>query len=338
MNIGEISGVVRRKVGDQIYYFGTTDSKNIKGITFVPVIEPSKKTYVQENTEDGYQRPGSRLRMLLFMNYLLEKPNSIVPPVLLSGRGGWEYEPSKSDKHYGQHRIGGFIALFEDKEISRDIDFILLEGLTKEEEVEEFITVNNSAKGVPKPLTAYLEDTESSRLAWALNEEPDSPFKGRISRIKVGKDQLFALHSVANEIEDHFFNHGKLAEFDEETKLDTLKRYWTIIADELDEQWADIENLKEESGGKKNFQFKLLELTGFIVWCRLAPEILGRSYTSGSGMNWAHVENLVASCGHIDWRKDGQYIGRTGLVGASAIVKDIQRKLPADPNAAPTEE
>src|SRR5690242_15194071 len=126
MPIGEISAVLKRQVGDQVYYNGSVPSDKIKGITFVPVIEPSKKTYVQENTDKGYQRPGSQFRTRAFMKYLQENPNSVVPPVLLSGRDGWRFEVSQADNQIGklvinapaaiidgQHRVGGYICHFE---------------------------------------------------------------------------------------------------------------------------------------------------------------------------------------------------------------------------------
>jgi hypothetical protein len=79
----------------------------------------------------------------------------------------------------------------------------------------------------------------------------------------------------------------------------------------------------------------LLELTGFIAWSRIAYEILGRSYLEGIGMAWDNVTNLVRVCGEVDWRKDGQYAGRTGLAGvcAAVIIIGSQRMLPAETDA-----
>ena len=340
MSIGEIEGIVRKTNGSQVYYFGTLQSDKIKGVTFVPVIEHSRNTYLQEKVEDGYQRPGSKSRMRLFMNFLLEHRNAVVPPVVISTGDGWKFEHNEGAENFGrlqinssaaivdgQHRVGGYIALYEEHGKVRPVDFIALEGLSRDDEVNEFIVVNNTQKGVPKALTAFLEDQEEARIAWALNEEEDSPFKGRIARTGMTRPKLFALHSVARGIK-RTFNHGKLSELDEETKVEFTFRYWTIIADEWDEMWDDIKKL--DDSGRSSFEFKLLELTGFIVWSLMGPEILGRSYSEGIGMNWDNVRKLVAACGSIDWRKDGQYEGRTGEAGASAIRQDMERLLPAE--------
>jgi DNA sulfur modification protein DndB len=352
MSIGEIGGVVKKQVGTQVYYLATVLSDKIKGITFVPVIDPSKKgTYVSEDTTDGYQRPGTKSRMSAFRKYLKTNVNSYIPPVLISSREGWRFEPNKGEQHYGslildapaaivdgQHRIGGYIALFEEDNDVRPIDLVVLAGLTREAEMREFITVNSTQRGVPKALTEFLEDQEAARLAWSLNVDPESPFFGRITRTTMAKENLFALHSVAGEIE-RLFKHGKLADLDEDKKLDILIKYWEAIREERPEEWSDINKLDgEDATGRKDFDYKLLELTGFIAWSRIAYEILGRSYLEGIGMAWDNVTNLVRVCGEVDWRKEGQYVGRTGLAGAAVIVSDMQRLLPADTGALGAEE
>ena len=127
MVIGHIGDVVRRRVGSRTYYVGTVQSDKIKGITFVPVLETSKNTYVREDPDNGYQRPGSRTRMRAFMRYLQENPNSVVPPVLLSA-ADWQFVSSGDNADYGtldvsspaaiidgQHRVGGYISLLEEK-------------------------------------------------------------------------------------------------------------------------------------------------------------------------------------------------------------------------------
>jgi DNA sulfur modification protein DndB len=351
MAIGEIGSVVKKQVGTQVYYFATVESDKIKGITFVPVIENSKSTYLSEDTTDGYQRPGTKSRMNAFRKYLVDHVNSYVPPVLISSRDSWHFEPSDRDQMYGklilearaaiidgQHRIGGYIALFEENNDVRPIDLVVLEGLTRDVEMREFIDVNSTQRGVPKALTEFLEDEEAARLAWALNIDPESPFLGRITRVTMAKQNLFALHSVAGEIE-RLFKHGSLTDLDQDQKLDILIKYWEAIREERPEEWSDIEKLDgDDAPGRKGFTYKLLELTGFIAWMRIGYQILGRSYFPGIGVVWNNVTKLVRACGEVDWRKDGQYIGRTGLAGAGVIVSDMERLLPADTGALETDE
>ena len=176
--IGEITGVIEKAQGTQKYLFGTITSDKIKNVIFVPVIDPSiRRTPLNEIEEDGYQRPGSLSRMRAFAKFLKENPNSIVPPVLLSGRGNWKFQHGEHEQDSGQliiqgqaavvdgqHRLGGFVFLYESENDVRDISFILLPDLTEENEKQEFLTVNNSQKGVPRALTEYLGETDESKV------------------------------------------------------------------------------------------------------------------------------------------------------------------------------
>lgn len=276
--IGEITGVIEKTQGNQRYLFGTIKSDRIKSVTFVPVIENSSRTTpLNEIVEDGYQRPGSLSRMKAFAKFLKDNPDSVVPPVLLSGRGNWRFHPSENDGDSGfisiqdkaavidgQHRVGGFVHLYESEGDVRDISFILLPDLNTEDETREFVVVNNSQKGVPRPLTAYLEDSEDAQVAWGLNEESDSPFKGMITRTTMDRSKLFALHSVAKQVK-RLFSLGDVQDLDVDQKVEFMSRFWTIIADQLEEQWSDIYKL-EAGGARRDFDYKLLELTGLIAW------------------------------------------------------------------------
>ena len=341
--IGAIPGVIEKTQGEQKYLFGTIGSDKIKNVTFVPVIEPSNKTYLNEITEKGYQRPGSLSRMRAFAKFLKDNPNSVVPPVLLSGRGYWKWQPGGQEQDSGQliiqgkaavidgqHRLGGFVFLYEDSEDVRDISFILLPNLTIDEESQEFVVVNTSQKGVPKPLTAYLKDKEEAQVGWALNEEPDSPFMGRITRTTLERKHLFALHSVSKQV-GRLFSNPKFRSVAVDQKIEFMSRFWTIISDLLSKEWSDIEKLDDlETRGRRDFEYKLLELTGLIAWTHTGAQIFARSYSEEIGMNWDNVERLVKSALEIDWGKNGEYEGRTGEAGGKIMSDDMIRMLPAE--------
>ena len=343
--IDEITGVVQKTQGEQQYLFGTIRSDKVKDVTFVPVIEPSRKTYLNEIVQDGYQRPASLTRMRAFARFLKENPNSIVPPVLLSGRGNWEFESNGIGQESGklvihgqaaildgQHRLGGFVHLYESEEDVRDIAFILLLDLNPAQETKEFITVNNTQKGVPRSLTAYLEGTEDAQIGWELNERSDSPFKGRITKTTLQRTQLFALHSVARQVM-RLFGLGSVQDLDIDQKVEIMSEFWTIIADQLSDEWSDIEKLDdpEIKGSRRNsFEYKLLELTGLIAWSYTGAQIFLRSYSEETGMNWDNVRRLVKAASEIDWRKDGEYEGRTGEAGGRVMSNEMIRLLPAE--------
>ena len=341
--IGEITGVIEKTQGTQKYLFGTITSDKIKNVTFVPVIEPSRKTPLNEIEEGGYQRPGSLYRMRAFARFLKENPNSIVPPVLLSGRGNWQFQHGEHGQDSGQlliegqavvvdgqHRLGGFVILYESEGDVRDISFLLLPNLTEEKEKQEFLTINNSQKGVPRALTEYLEETDDGQVAWGLNEDADSPFKGKITRTTIQPNQLFSLHSVARQVRQLFLL-GDVQDLDVDRKIEYMSRFWTIIADQLEEEWSDIEKLEgPEVVGRRGFNHKLLELTGLIAWAHTGAQIFSRSYSEEMGMNWDNVKRLVKAASGIDWRKDGQYEGRTGEAGGTVMANNMTRFLPPE--------
>ena len=342
---GEITGVIQKTQGEQQYLFGTIPSDKVKNVTFVPVNESSRKTCLNEIVEDGYQRPGSLTRMRAFAKFLKENPNSIIPPVLLSGRGKWKFEPAGQEQDSGkliiqeraaildgQHRLGGFVHLYESEEDVRDISFILLPDLNSDQETKEFITVNNTQKGVPKSLTAYLEGTEEAQIGWELNERSDSPFKGRITKTSRQRTHLFGLDSVAKQV-TRLFALGSVQDADIDQKVEFMSEFWTIIADELEDEWSDIEKLdnSEIKGSRRNsFEYKLLELTGLIAWSYIGAQIFLRSYSEEIGMNWDNVRRLVKAVSGIDWRKDGEYRGRTGEAGGKAMSEEMLRLLPTE--------
>jgi len=348
--IGVIDNVLEKRVGKTIYYLGTITSDKLRELTFVPVIEASSKTFLNEETEDGYQRPGSQSRMRRFKNFLKENPDSVVPAILISGRGHWRFVKGSTEGTGtleisapaaivdGQHRAGGYILLYqgdrgEEGGDVRNVDFLLINETELEREIRQFVIVNNTQKGVPKSLTAFLDDEDEAQVAWALNTEEDSPFKDRISRINIARTHLFALHSVANEIK-RMFDYGGLRDLDVPEMTDAVSRYWTTIADVWSDFWLDIEKLDDpEFRGRRDFEFKMLELTGYIAWSRVGKHILARSYSVATGFDWENVRRLVEEAGAVDWRKGGEFVGLTGQVGGAKMAEQMERLLPAEAGA-----
>ena len=346
--LGEIFGVIEKTQGSRKYLFGTIRSDKIKDVTVVPVIERSRKTYLNEVEENGYQRPGSDSRMRKFSKFLKDNPNSVVPPVLLSGRGNWVFKPGGNEQDSGkliihdkaiivdgQHRLGGFVHLYEVEDDVRDISFILLPNLDSKEEKEEFVVVNNTQKGVPKSLTVYLDDEDDdAKIGWGLNQLPDSPFKGRITRTRMQRQHLFTLASVAKQVKRMFSLDG--IELDPylnvNQKIEIVSQFWEIIANQLPVEWSDIEKLDDpDTKGRREFEYKLLELTGFIAWAYTGARIFVRSYKENDNdMDWDQVSYLIEAASRIDWNKNGEYDHQTGEVGGKRMATEMIQMLPTE--------
>jgi DNA sulfur modification protein DndB len=336
--IATIPGIVRRTLVDpdsgesREYYVGSVRSDLAKSLTFVPVKEESRKTYLQEDSQAGYQRPGSPTRMRMFAKYVKENPLSVVPPIVLSSRDNWSFN-GKSEYGSldiygpaaivdGQHRMGGYVFLYESEGTARDVDLIVLADLSLSEETEEFLAINDTQKGVPRSLNIMLGGSDEALIAVELDDSDASPFKDRITQITKSKGDLFSLAAVAKNVK-RTFDHGAFEDLDIDTRLDVMIQYWELIADAFPEEWSEMDSVP--------MQFKLLETTGLIAWSLAATDILGPAFDPGTkAMNWDMVRakiDLLAAEGVLDWRKDGEFQGLTGEVGGAKIHKKMQQIL-----------
>jgi DNA sulfur modification protein DndB len=333
-----LPNIVRRTISDpesgevREYFLGTVRSDLAKSLTFVPVKEESRRTYLVEETTEGYQRPGSAVRMKAFATFVREHPLSVVPPVVLSGRDAWKFS-GKGDHGEievygpaaivdGQHRVGGYVFLYESENFLRNVDFILLVGLERDDEIAEFLSINETQKGVPKSLNVLLGGSDEAMLGVALDEDEGSPLKGRIAQVTKTKEQLFTLAAVAKNI-GRTFAHGAFESANTDAKLEVLIRYWDLISEIFPDEWEDVSRRPQDT--------KMLETTGLIAWSLAAEDILGPAFDPDTQtVNWdmvrAKIEKLAVP-GALDWRKDGEFQGLTGEVGGAKIHRKIQQIL-----------
>ena len=335
-----IEDVVRREIeapdgSKQIYFLGRIPSSAAKELTFVPVIADEatarrRRTYLNE-TNNGYQRPGASRRMEAFANYLADFPLRYTPAVVLSGRGKWEFSEEDSTlKVYapaaiidGQHRVGGFVCAYENNDFPREIDFVLLNLDSIDEEQDTFVAINANAKSVATGIVAVIGRSSDVQVAELLNNHPVSPLRNRFYIAAASPGTLFNISSVAKEI-GTTFSHGVFEAIasDVDLKFDFMLAYWEEICSAFPAEWADIELPRQQR------QYKLLELTGFIAWSKAASEILAPAYDAGSKtIDWTDVNksiNALAVAGLLDWRKNGEYQNATGNVGAQLIHRKMQ--------------
>lgn len=341
--IGVIHNVEKRtKVAPdgatQDYFLGQLPSSLAYEATFVPVIAEEAKnvkrarTHLQE-TNQGYQRPGSYRRMEAFAGYLQSNSLNYTPAVVLSGRDQWVY--SEKDRTItihgpaaiidGQHRVGGHIVAYNDGEFDRMIDFVVL-NISLEEEEKLFLDINSNAKNVSTGIVSILGRRAGSAVAEALNTHPDSLFRGKFYIAGTSPGTFFNIASIAKEV-GTTFRHGVFEGIKNDTDLqfDIMLGYWEIIATAFPTEWGDMDKPKSQR------QYKLLELTGFMAMSLAADEILVPAFDMNSStIDFDKVERIVgflAQSGKLDWRKDGMFQNQTGFGGAGPIHKKIQQIL-----------
>jgi DGQHR domain-containing protein len=304
----------------------------------VPVVKDEaekvkrSKAYLNE-TNDGYQRPGSPRRMEAFGRYLMENEQLYIPAVVLSGRNKWVFSETDNSLTVdspaaiidGQHRVGGYISAYLNDQVDRLIEFVVL-NISVEEEQQLFLDINSNAKSVATGLVSVLGRRTDAIVADTLNSHPDSIFKDRFYITAKRPGTLFNIASVAKEI-GTTFRHGVFESIkdDVDLKFDIMNVYWEAISTAFKLEWSDI-NLKANQQ-----EFKLLELTGLMAMALAAEEILAPSFDMASStINFDEVEERIkflADSGELDWSKSGMFKGQTGFGGAGPIHRKIQQIL-----------
>lgn len=338
-----IQNVVRRTQVDALgkqreYFLGQMHSSQAGEITFVPVVKDEaekvkrSKAYLNE-TNDGYQRPGSPRRMEAFGRYLAENAQLYIPAVVLSGRNKWVFSEADSSITVespaaiidGQHRVGGYISAYLNDEIDRLIEFVVL-NISVEEEQQLFLDINSNAKSVATGLVSVLGRRTDAIVADTLNSHPASIFKDRFYITTKRPGTLFNIASVAKEI-GTTFKHGVFEGIkdDVDLKYDIMNTYWEAIATAFKLEWNDINQKANQQ------EYKLLELTGLMAMALSAEEILAPSFDMASStIDFDEVEERIkflADSGELDWSKSGMFKGQTGFGGAGPIHRKIQQIL-----------
>ena len=300
------------------YFLGTLHASEIKELTMVPVVTRSPPStddpelQLNEDAEDGYQRAGEARRMQVFADFVRGRPNCVIPPVLLSCRGEWKFEPSAKSSAVGtlvahdlaaivdgQHRLGGLWRLAKDVSSpgelrKRVVPFMAVADMSLEDEKREFVDVNSNQRGVKKSLLRYLHRhaSFSGRAATAMMEDEESVFKGRIDEQKK-RDWTLMLFGAAQEcVEEMFGKALQIKKFDpvhipqqQEPALEFTLLYWRTVRDAMPSFWADIDRMptigahkSKEYPGTTKFRYRLLEETGLRALSRLACDLFAMTW------------------------------------------------------------
>ncbi len=196
-------------------YITALSAQDLIKLTKVDLWSPEK----DDNKDQGYQRSPEKNHIGKIADYLQNKDAMLPNAVLLNSRKPLGFVESSSDSHAGtinlkpqdvlwnvdgQHRVAGLRKAIEEDGNQELSDFfipvVIASGLTKDEEMMQFFTVNRTQKGVRTDLTERLlyqrakspegrDDIRAKGLYWKvravklvdyLNNQPDSPWSGRV--------------------------------------------------------------------------------------------------------------------------------------------------------------
>ena len=107
-------------------------------------------------------------------------------------------------------------------------------------------------------------------------------------------------------------------------KIRVLIEYWNCVKDSNPTPWEDAN--KET---KKQHKYKLLDLTGYIAWSLVGPQILIKGYNANNqDFDWDKIKEVVEFVSEdIDWEKEGQFFGMSGEVGGKQIARELEKAL-----------
>ena len=199
---------------------------------------------VANNAVDGFQRLLDSARTKRIAKYLESR---VIPgAIILSAQDGFspKFDDVTGELELcddlgsllvidGQHRLyGAKIAADSAAQISVQLPVCILTDLTLADEVQYFIDVNSTAKGVPRTLrielTKFLVEQDSIddvrlRLFRDLNIEPDSPLCGKLSAEQKGPGYLS--HVPFETAINRVLNSERVRELEYDKKKILIKNY-----------------------------------------------------------------------------------------------------------------
>ncbi|MBV9762063.1 MAG: DGQHR domain-containing protein [Acidobacteriaceae bacterium] len=211
------------------------------------------------DTNDGFQRPLDKGHAHKFRKYIEGAQNgqrATAPPLIFSLRVPKKLEnghlvipreESAMARLDAQHRME-FTG-----DLPVDLPFVIYHGLSKQEEVEIFTTINDSQKGLAKSLvdaqhhslrgdTAKQTDPHLA-IAVQLNKDPNSPWfeavnTGGISKSTPGSKRKITLRTFQLAIKE-LISGPRCENAPYDTKYQVTKNYWKAVSSTFSNAWVN---------------------------------------------------------------------------------------------------
>jgi len=289
---------------------------------------------LDESTGLGYQRRMSREHSLEFKRYIHQPGTTSIPLTFnlresLADRWSLEDRPNKARLRLelakgpaltqvdGQHRLG----FLQGSPIQ--FAFMTFLGLSEDQEMEVFRTINGKAKGLSSSL---LDFTEAKSLgsdlakvdpalfvALGLNSDPSSPWCGHLDlggARTVGTKRIASLRTM-HQATQRFIKEAKVGDsVTADVLLGYAIAYWKAVVITLPDQWKDQRHHLLTKGIGV---YAMMSLAGYLV-----RELLNETITVDY-----FVAKLSDFVDQIDWSNHGSLEGFGGAKGADMAFKMI---------------
>jgi DGQHR domain-containing protein len=325
----EITGQTGR-CGDQTVFLGFAQANLLCRASYADILD--------ERTGQGYQRRIARDHSLNFKRYL-QQPGATSIPLTFNLRTcyaeRWQLVPDNGTNGEttlrldmtsgpvltqvdGQHRLG----FLQDCPIP--FAFMAFIGLSEQQEMDVFRTINGKAKGLSSSLLDFTEAKSLGSdlaqinpalfIALGLNRDPTSPWYGRLDlggEKTIGTKRVASLRTMHQGV-TRLLKEARLASNVPATEvLSHTIAYWQALAIVLPTQW---EQPRHHMIVKGIGVYALMSLAGLLI--KEAEERpINVDYFVGK---------LSDFIDQVDWSNHGPLEGFGGAKGADMALKMIQ--------------
>lgn len=290
---------------------------------------------VQINTRDadkdtGYQRVLSSSRVRSIAKYI-ELDNPIPTSVIVSfaqsatvNKAGTTMSiVEKSDAGWvidGQHRLAG--AHISSKDVQLPV--IAFVGLDIEEQIEQFVTINKEAKGVPTSLyydllshlpiksAAERSKERAADIASELRKDEESPFAGRIVITTAPKKGELSLNNFVRKIAPLLLDGRPLSAYSVNEQKQIISNYYRGLQVAFPSYFTKHSSI-------------FFQTIGFGALVNALPTFLNLCIKNHKSFKVEHVAKVFAEIKHFDfsaWDKMG-----TGTAAETQAGEDLKGEL-----------
>ena len=297
------------------FFIAKIDSNTLKQICFI--------TRRSEDPEAGFQRLLNVNRAKSIAKYLDTENMSIPSPIILSSQENANFSFKESDLKIdfelvpssflvidGQHRLFGL----KISEKNYEFPVVIYTGLSRKEEVNLFIDINTTQKGVP---TALLLDIKELAGRQTTTEELQREIFDRLSKDSVLAGNLLPASSANNKISRKIFNESTLNLLEQEP---LKNKDVDLIFKSIRNYFEAFSYTFSESGYAK---ITVTNSSYFKSICALFPEVAAKSLLENGNLKTESFVKVLEPIKNLDFDK---YTG-SGNAIISKITKEMRSAI-----------
>jgi len=260
-----------------------------------------------EDKDEGYQRHFSSSRVRAIAQYL-DSGNSIPLSILVTFDEGVFCKdssvvvvPNMENSGWiidGQHRFLGALQAKEDV----DIPVVAFAGLSEDEQINHFITINREAKGVPSSLyydllprlkikktPKQMADERAGDIAQALRRDETSAFYGKIVVTTAPKKGELSLNNFIRKVTNLVNEEkGALATYSQREQEKIIDNYYKGLGKVFAREYSRV--------GSKFYQ-----TVGFGALMNFLPYFFSATLKDRKGFTVDDVEEMFKEINHFDF-------------------------------------